>query len=34
VIALATSHERSALNADLVINDFSEINIQTLYDLF
>jgi len=34
VIALATSYERSALNADLVINDFSEINIQTLYDLF
>ena len=34
VIALATSHERKALNADLVINDFSEIDIQMLYDLF
>ena len=34
VIALATSHERTALNADLVVNDFSQINIQNLFDLF
>jgi|TARA_B110000090_G_scaffold199603_1_gene239694 beta-phosphoglucomutase len=34
VIALATSHKRAELNADLVINDFSEIDVQTLYDLF
>jgi len=34
VIALATSHERKAINADLVINDFSEIDVQMLYDLF
>lgn len=34
VVALATSHQRSSLNADLVINDFSSINIQTLFDLF
>ena len=33
VIALSTTHEKSALNADLIINDFSEINIQTLFDI-
>ncbi len=33
VIALAIKNEKSALNADLVINDFSEINVQTLFDL-
>ena len=33
VVALATSHEKSALNAHLIVNDFSEINIQTLFDI-
>ena len=33
VVALATAHKKSALNADLIINDFSEINIQTLFDI-
>ena len=33
VVALATTHEKSALNAHLIVNDFSEINIQTLFDI-
>ena len=33
VLALATTDEKSGLNADLVINDFSEINVQTLFEI-
>lgn len=33
-VALATSHERDELEADLIIDDFNQLDIKDLYDLF
>ncbi len=34
VIALATSHEREELSADLIIDDFTQINLEQIHELF
>ena len=33
VIALATSHQRVELSADLIVNDFTEVNLNLIYEL-